>query len=129
MENHISGFGSNEYEVCLSSGPSYPPIPVTVQAFRTKDPGFSMLKRFVPDGRGGAPILVEFYSPPLGITDFTQDLEGKLRNHIQLIVEGERNEGEVLYDGTSRLTWEVLEAVRLYQHANQSVRFSSRPVQ
>lgn len=87
-----------------------------------------MLKRFVPDGRGIAPVLVEFYSPPLGITDFTQDLEGKLGNHIQLISEGERNEGEVLYDNTSRLIWEVHEAVRLYQHANQSVRFSSRPV-
>ncbi|KAH6661963.1 hypothetical protein B0J14DRAFT_687579 [Halenospora varia] len=120
MENKISGYGSSEYKVCLSSGPSYPPILVTVQAFRTKDPSFSVLKKIVPENEGRAPAFVEFYSPPLGITDFTQDLDGKLRTHIQGIVGGERNFGEVSYGNTSRLTWDVHEAVRLYQWGTQA---------
>jgi hypothetical protein len=124
MEKQISGFGSIDYEVSLSSGPSYPPITVTVRAFRTKDPKFSLLKRFMPGSGGAAPFFAEFYSPPLGITDFTQDLERKLANHIQRIVEGQRNEREVLYGDTSRLTWDVHEAVRLYQQANKDVSFS-----
>ncbi|KAH8654611.1 hypothetical protein BGZ60DRAFT_157366 [Tricladium varicosporioides] len=120
MENKISGFGSRKYNVCLSSGPLYPPILLTVQAFRTKDPGFSVLKKFVYNDEDGTPTFVEFYSPLLGITDFTQDLEGILRNHITSIVEGKRDFEEVTYGNTSRLTWDVHEAIRLYQCATQA---------
>jgi hypothetical protein len=120
MDEKISGFGSDRFEVYLSSGPCYTPIPVTVGLFRTKDSSFSFLKKIVPDGTG-KPIFVKLFSLPLGITDFSQDLPGKLTKHIEDIVEGERNIGEVLYGNTSRLTWDVHEAVRLYFRADPTV--------
>jgi hypothetical protein len=79
--------------------------------------------------------IVEFYSPPFGITDFYQDLDGKfcqdlgnkLMNHIQKIAEGKRNYGEVTYGNTSGLTWDVYEAIRCYQCANPTVNSSFLP--
>jgi hypothetical protein len=120
MDEKISGFRDGRFEVYLSSGPCYPPIQVTVGLFHTKDSSFSFLKEIVPDG-AGKPTFVKLFSLPLGITDFCQDLPDKLTKHIEDIVEGERNIGEVLYGNTSRLTWDVHEAVRLYWRANPTV--------
>jgi hypothetical protein len=124
VEKNISGYGDRRVEVYLSSGPCYPPIQVTVGRFRTKDlcdPSFSAVKKIVPVGTSKKLSIVEFYSPPFGITDFNQDLESKLTNHIQDIAEGKRNYGEVSYGYTSELTWDVYEAVRCYQVANPTV--------
>ncbi|PMD21377.1 hypothetical protein NA56DRAFT_125772 [Hyaloscypha hepaticicola] len=121
VEKNISGYSDSQVEVYLSSGPCYPPIKVTVGRFHTKDrcdPSFSAVKKIVPIGMSRKLSFVEFYSPPLGITNFNQDLESKLMNHIQHIAEGKRNYGEVSYGYISRLTWDVYEAVRCYQLAN-----------
>lgn len=131
MEKNISGYGENRFKVHLSSGPSYPPIQVTVARFRTKDwcdPSFSAVKKIVRVGTRKKLRFVEFYSPPLGITDFNQDLDGKLTNHIQGIAESERNYGEVLYGNTSELTWDLYGAVRCYQGTNPTVISSIFPL-
>jgi len=115
----ISGFSDSRFEVYVSSGPCYPSISVTVQPFRAKDESILFCKTV--DGANKKSAFFKSYSPPLGFTDFNQDLEGKLRDHIRDIIEGERNYGEVLYGNTSQLTWDVYEAVRLYQCANPTV--------
>ncbi|RDL40099.1 uncharacterized protein BP5553_00078 [Venustampulla echinocandica] len=117
---NISGYGDNRFKVSLSSGPCYPPIQVTVGRFRTKDwcdPNFSAVKKIVSVDKSKKLRFVEFYSPPFGITDFNQDLEGKLTSHIQVIAKGERNYGEVLYGNTSGLTWDLYEADQLLRKA------------
>jgi hypothetical protein len=138
VEKNISGYGDSRFKIYLSSGPCYPPIQITVGRFRTKDwcdPSFSAVKKIVPVGTSKKLRIDEFYSPPFGITDFNQDLDGKfnqdlenkLMNHIQNIAKGKRNYGEVLYGNTSELTWDVYEAVRCYQCANPTVISSFLP--
>lgn len=92
--------------------------------FSTTDQSFLFFKKIVTDGAGKEAIFVQFPSPPLGITDFGQDLRDKLTEHIRDIAGGKRNYGEVSYGNTSQLTWDVHEAVRLYQHANPGVTSS-----
>lgn len=128
MAKKISGFNNDQFKVYLSSGPSYSPISVTVHTFRTKDRSFLVFKKIMTEGPSKeSSTFVEFYSPPLGITDFSQDLRGSLTKHIQNIVEGKRDYGEVLYGNTSQLTWDVHEAVRSYQRTNPTVT-SSDPI-
>jgi hypothetical protein len=124
MEEKVFGFSDNRFEVSISSGPTYTPIQLTVHTFRTPDQSFLVFKKFVTDDVSKVSTFAKAYSPPLGITDFSQDLSGKLTNHIREIIEGERNYGEVLYGNTSQLTWDVYEAVRLYQRANPTVASS-----
>jgi hypothetical protein len=117
----ISGFSDSRFKVYVSSGPCYPSISVTVQPFRAKDESILFCKSITTDRASKKFAFLKSYSPPLRITDFNQDLRGKLTGHIRDIVEGERNYGEVIYGNTSKLTWDVYEAVRLYQRANPTV--------
>jgi hypothetical protein len=121
MSEKISGFSNNSFEIMISSGPTYPPISIVVHEFCTSDLSFLAFKKIVTDQVTKVPQFIKAYAPPLGITDLNQDLEGKLKNHIQKIVEGKRNYGEVVYGDTSQLAWDVFEAVRQYQRANPAV--------
>jgi hypothetical protein len=121
MAEKISGFSNNNFKIMISSGPIYPPIPIVVHEFCTSDLSFLAFKKIMTDQVTKVPQFIKVYAPPLGITDFNQDLEGKLKSHIQSIVEGKRNYGEVVYGDTSQLTWEVFEAIRQYQRANPAV--------
>lgn len=121
MAEKVSGFSNNSFKIDISSGPTYPPIPIVVHEFCTSDLSFLAFKKIVIDEVTKVPQFVNAYSPPLGIIDFSQDLEGKLTSHIQDIIEGKRNYGEVVYGDTSQLTWDVFEAVRRYQRANPAV--------
>jgi hypothetical protein len=121
LAEKVSGFSDNRFEVYISSGPNYTPIQLIVHTFRTPDQSFLVFKKIVTNDVSKVSTFTKAYSPPLGIFDFNQDLSGKLTNHIREIIEGERNYGEVLYGNTSQLTWDVYEAVRLYQRANPTV--------
>jgi hypothetical protein len=121
MAQKISGFSNDQFKVYLLSGPNYSPISVTVHTFRTKDRSFLFFKKIMTGGASKESTFVESYSPPLGIADFSQDLRGNLTKHIQSIVEGKRDYGEVLYGNTSQLTWDVHEVVRSYYRTNPTV--------
>jgi hypothetical protein len=124
MAEKVSGFSDNRFVVYISSGLNYTPIQLTVHTFHTPDQNFLVFKKIITDDVSKVSTFTKAYSPPLGITDFSQDLSGKLKKHILEIIEDERNYGEVLYGNTSQLTWDVYEAVRLYQHANPTVASS-----
>jgi hypothetical protein len=121
MAEKISWFSDNSFKIMISSGPIYPPIPIVVHEFSASDLNFLAFKKIVTDHVTKIPQFIRAYAPPLGITDLNQDLEGKLKSHIQKIIEGERNYGEVVYGDTSQLSWDVFEAVRQYQRANPTV--------
>jgi len=121
MAEKISGFGNISFTILISSGPIYPPISIVVHEFYTSDPSFLAFKKIVTDQVTKVPQFIKAYAPPLGITDLSQDLEGKLKIHIRNIIEGKRNYGEVVYGDTSQLSWDVFEAVRRYQYANPAV--------
>lgn len=121
MAEKVSGFSNNGFRVLISSGPTYPPMSIIVHEFRTPDPGFLVFKEIMVDKGTKIPHFVDTYSPPLGITDFSQDVEGKLESHIHSIIENQRNYGEVVYGDTSQLSWDVFEAVRRFQLANPLV--------
>lgn len=120
MASKVAGLGGSPHQIMLSSDFSYPPISINVQVFRV-NPEFSYFKKLRLDSRNKEPVFVEVPCPPLGITDFSQDLRSKLRKHIQGIIQSERNYGEVLYGNTSQLTWDVLEVVKVYQRENYTV--------
>lgn len=67
--------------------------------------------------------FVAFDTLPLGIPEQypTLKLKSKLVQHINAIVDDERNWGEVLYDNTSQLTWDVHEAIWKFYHADPQV--------
>ncbi|KAF4636888.1 hypothetical protein G7Y89_g1206 [Cudoniella acicularis] len=57
-----------------------------------------------------ASYFTNIYAPPLGITDFKQDLKQKLTDYIDRIISTERNFGEVIYGEMSQLVWDIYEA-------------------
>jgi hypothetical protein len=117
----ISRFSDEQFEIDLSSGLQYPPIPVIVHKFRPLDRSLLVFKKFGTDKVGQESTFAKAYSPPLGILDFSQDLSSKLISHVLKIIDGERNYGEVSQGNTSQLTWDVYDAVRLYHRANPTV--------
>jgi len=124
MKEKVSRFSNNRFQVYVSSGPKYSPIQITVHEFYTRDQSFLFFKKVVTDDVSKVSTFIEAYSPPLAIVDLglvRKDLSGKLTDHIQEIIGGERNYGEVSRGNTSQLTWDVYEAVRLYQRANPTV--------
>jgi hypothetical protein len=124
IREKCAGHNSNAVAVDLSSGPTYPSFRLTVHEFYPTDPSLLFFKTIVADAGTNISKFVNAYSPPLGIIYPGQNLKSTLMNHIQRIIKGERNYGEVIYGDTSQLTWEVFEAVRLYQRANPEVVFS-----
>jgi hypothetical protein len=125
IREKFSGHNKNGFAVNLSSGPTYPPFRLTVHEFYTTDQDHFFFKMIITDAETSVSKFANAYSPPLGIIDPDQDLKRTLTNHIQSIIEGERNYGEVIWGDTSQLTWEAVEAVRLYQRANPEVTLSS----
>lgn len=84
MKEKVSGFSNNQFEVFVTSGPTYKAIQITVHTFHSSDDSFLAFKKLVPSDVGNAqPTFMKYYSPPLGIKDDTQDLRTKLTGHIQ----------------------------------------------
>ena len=123
IADKVSRFSDNRFIVNISSGLSYPPIQLTVHIYYTPDQNFSIFRKIVTDDINKVSTFTKAYSPPLGITDFGQNLSGKLKNHIQEIIEDKRNYGEVVSGSTSQLVWDIYEAIRLYRNANPMVSF------
>jgi hypothetical protein len=122
MKEKISGFSNNQFEVYVTSGPTYRAIQVTIHTFHSSDYSFLAFKKLVRSDVGNVqPTFIRYYSPPLSIKDDTQDLRSKLKDHISDIIRGERNFGEVKSGSTSQLSWDVREAVRSYQLVNPKV--------
>lgn len=113
MAKTISGFSNTQYNVYLSSGPSYQPILVSVRQFHAKDESILLFKKIVTGGAIKKSTSVWSHSPPLGINP-GQDLGEKLMEHVQNIAEVEPDHGEVLYRNVSNLTWDVHEAIWSY---------------
>lgn len=121
MSERISEFSHTRFKVYLSSGPCYRPMLVNVHTFHTRDSSFGLYRRLVNNEAGSKPKLVKCYSPAIGINGFSQDIRGRLIDHIEQIVDGERNYGEVLWGNTSQLVWDVHETIRQYLLSNPKV--------
>ncbi|CAG8957613.1 hypothetical protein HYFRA_00010480 [Hymenoscyphus fraxineus] len=116
--NQVATVDDSQFEINVSSGPNYPPISITVQVLRGNKEFFKFKKIMTDSNKDSR--FVSFDTRPLGIPEqfSTQKIQHRLLEHIEAIVEGERNYGEVLYDNTSQLTWDVHEALSELYHAN-----------
>jgi hypothetical protein len=121
IRDNIAGFSNNEFGVHLSSGPTYPKIPLLVCEFRPKNREFLSLPQLVPCGSDSqARAIVHDYALPLGLPESSLKLLRRACiDHIKSIVEGPRNPGEWKYGDTSKVSWMVFEATDRYRRATQ----------
>lgn len=112
---HLSGIENDPFEISVSSGESYPDILVTVSSLRGNT-DFCKFNKIMTDSCKKRPSFVTFETRALGIPlqVSTEEIQRKLSSHVEDIVKDKRNYGEVLYDDTSQLAWDIYEAIWTY---------------
>jgi hypothetical protein len=110
-------FTGNQIEVHMSSGPTYPPIILTVNEFIPKDEHFLALSYAPPNVNTPTPKLEQVYAPPFGLPDNKGKggLKKNCREHIKEIIKHERASCEAVCGDVSPLAWEIYNAVHRYR--------------
>lgn len=127
--NQVASFTTNKFNIEVLSGPIYSPIQLTVHEFVPQDTELLVFKKLVISNMNDHSIFQKSYSSPVGVNlrDISiADLSIKLESHIEGIATMKRNYGEVKAGNTSQLTWDVYEAIRLYQLDNPQVSLAFR---
>ena len=107
-DNVAGGFTENKIDILIISGPSYPPIALSVNEFCPANDDFLVIPvlelyksesddQSVTYEQDDLPVTYK-YAPPYGLTqEATYDLERKWLEHIEAITCGDRYIGKRKY--------------------------------
>ncbi|CAG8974611.1 hypothetical protein HYALB_00004409 [Hymenoscyphus albidus] len=109
--NEVPVLGCSHIEFAVSSGPDYPDIHLRVHTLRSDSGFFKCDSVFEP-----LPLRI---ARQVSI----QELKNTLCKHIGDVIRHQRNYGEVVYDNTSQLAWDVHEAIWNYAKSAPENKF------
>jgi hypothetical protein len=121
----VESFTDNCVQIHLSSGPTYPPIALSVREFRPFKEDFLAVHRNIPDSSNIEEeqifSFINRYSLPLALpaTEVTA-LRKKCLHHIKAVISQDRNPGETGPGGMSFISWKVFAAIERYKRASKA---------
>jgi hypothetical protein len=129
IAENIYGFTSVRATVHVSSGPSYPPIVISVREFRPRNVDFLALQHIEKSEDDQAHQLSPSYAPPLGLNSRDNpDLGEKCLNHIKAIANMRRDYNEVKFGEMSEVSWKILDITDRYRQATEGSNKVSSPL-
>jgi hypothetical protein len=118
------GFVGVDIEVALTCGSEYLPLNLAVSEFAPKSNQVDRVPTISTQSMNGLPLF-EYQSPlPIAFRGAYIDLLERCRNHIQLVVERERNLPDLITQRghkINRLTLKVITRYRRSLHPSRSV--------
>jgi hypothetical protein len=114
----------NKIELHMSSGPTYPPIVLTVHEFIPANKEFLALSYAPPNVNNPTPALEQVYAPPFGLLEDNSrnKLRKSCREHIKAIIRQNRAACEARCGDVAPLSWEIHKIVHHYRLSQSTLR-------
>jgi len=123
-------FIGNTFQVQMSSGLTYPAIPVTVQEFLPLNPDILIYSHLDKSSGNESYKISLSFAPPIGIfEDKKIPLNIICLEYINSVINQDQDLLELTFHDTSKISWKVLKVINSYRNSINELGDVSRSIQ